>query len=166
LVGFADFVDFAGFDALADRAGLEVRALFVSFALGVVRPALATLTARAVRTALDALAFAAFEIVAKARFTGLVATLAAAFVALAFFVILDAAFADFANFFAELRADFEDPVGFVDFAAAAFAPRFAPLVALRFLGTAAPESLPPTAAPSNETCGKPQPISNCSAMRR
>ena len=163
------FAVFAGFDALADRAGLEVRALFVSFALGGVRPALATLSARAARTALDALAFAAFEIVAKARFTGLadlVATLAAAFVALAFFVILDAAFADFADFFAELRAGFEDPVGFVDFAAAAFAPRFFLLVALRFLGTTASESLPPTAAPSNEPRGNPQPISNCSAMRR
>lgn len=175
-MGFAIFAGFAGFDALAERAGLEVRALFVGFALGVVRalfvsfamvivrPALATLTARAARAALEALAFDAFAIVAWARFTGLadlVATLAAAFVALAFFVILDAAFADFADFFAELRADFEDPVGFVD-----FAPRFVPLVALRFFGTAAPEPLPPTAAPSNEPCGKPQPISNCSAMRR
>ena len=146
----------------------------------IVRPALATLIARAARAALDALAFAAFEIVAWARFTGLadlVATLAAAFVALAFFVILDAAFADFAeifadffaDFFADLLAVFEDRAGFVDFAAApraALTPRFVTLVALRFFGTAAPESLPPTAAPSNDPCGKPQPISNCSAMRR
>ncbi len=163
-MSFAIFAALAGFDALDERAGLEGRALFVSFALGVVRPAVATLTARAARTALDALAFAAFEIVAKARFTrlaDLVASLAAAFVALTFFVILDAAFADFADFFAELRADFKDPVGFVD-----FAPRFVPLVTLRFFGTAAPESWPPTAAPSNEPCGNPQPISNCSAMRR
>ena len=169
-----------GFDALADRAGLDARATFASFAMVIVRPALATLIARAARAALDALAFAAFEIVAWARFTGLadlVATLAAAFVALAFFVILDAAFADFAeifadffaDFFADLLAVFEDRAGFVDFAAApraALTPRFVTLVALRFFGTAAPESVPPTAAPSNEPCGKPQPISNCSAMRR
>ena len=142
----------------------------------IVRPALVPLIARAARAALEALAFAAFEIVAWARFTGLadlVATLAAAFVALAFFVILDAAFADFAeifaDFFGDLLAVFEDRDGFVDFAAtprAARTPRFVPLVALRFFGTAAPESVPPTAAPSNEPCGKPQPISNCSAMRR
>ena len=158
-----DFAAFAGFDALADRAGLDaratfasfalevVRALFVSFAMVIVRPALVTLIARAARAALEALAF----------------------VALAFFVILDAAFADFAeifvDFFANLLADFEGPAAFVDFAAApraALTPRFVTLVALRFFGTAAPESLPPTAAPSNDPCGKPQPISNCSAMRR
>ena len=154
----------------------------------IVRPALATLIDRAARAALGALAFAAFEIVAWARFTGLadlVATLAAAFLAFAFFVILDEAFADFAesfadffadffddffdDFFADLLADFEDPAGFVDFVAApraALTPRFVTLVALRFFGTAAPESLPPTAAPSKDPCGKPQPISNCSAMRR
>jgi hypothetical protein len=182
LVGFADFVDFAGFDALADRAGLEVRATFASCALGVVRAlfvsiaivvaraALATLTDRAARAALEALAFATFAIVTWVRFTNLadfVATLAAAFVARNFFATLDGAFTDFVDFFADfladLLADFEGPAGLVDFAAA---PRFAPLVALRFLGTAAPESLPPTAAPSNEPCGNPQPISNCSAMRR
>lgn len=158
-----DFAAFAGFDALADRAGLDaratfasialevVRALFVNFAMVIVRPALVTLIARAARAALEALAFVAF----------------------AFFVILDAAFADFAeifaDFFADLLAVFEDPADFVDFAAApraALTPRFVTLVALRFFGTAAPESLPPAAAPSNEPCGKPQPISNCSAMRR
>ena len=177
-----------GFDALADRAGLDaratfasftlevVRALFASFAMVIVRPALVTLIARAARAALEALAFAAFEIVAWARFTGLadlVATFAAAFVAFAFFVILDAAFADFAEsfaaFFADVLADFEDRAGFFDFAAApraALTPRFVPLVVVRFWGTAAIDSLPPTAAPSNETCGKPQPISKCSAMRR
>jgi hypothetical protein len=175
-VGFAIFAAFAGFDALADRAGLEDRATFASFAMLDVRAALATLTARAARATLAALAFAALERVTWARFTDLVdlvADLVAALVALAFFVILDAAFADFAeifaDFFADLLADFEDPAGFVDFAAApraAITPRFVPLVALRFLGAAASESLPPTAAPSNEPCGKPQPISNCSAMRR
>ena len=154
-MSFAIFAALAGFDALDERAGLEGRALFVSFALGVVRAAVATLTARAVRATLEALAFAAFEIIAADRFMGL-----ADFVAFDFFATLDAAFADF---FAELRADFEDPVGFDDFAAA---PRFVPLVTLRFFGTAAPESWPPTAAPSNEPCGNPQPISNCSAMRR
>ena len=171
-----DLVGFAGFNALPDRAGLEDRAAFASFAMLDARAALATLTARAARASLAALAFAALESVAWARVTGLVDL-----VALAFFVILDAAFADFAeifaetfadffaDFFADLLADFEDPVGFVDFAVsprAAFAPRFARFVALRFLGAAASESLPPTAAPSNEPCGKPQPISNCSAMRR
>ena len=71
-MGFAVFAAFAGFDALADRAGLEVRATFASCALGVVRAlfvsiaivvtraALATLTARTARAALEALAFAAF----------------------------------------------------------------------------------------------------------
>ena len=153
-MGFAVFATFAGFDALADRAGLKDRATFASCALGVVRAALATLPARAARAALEAFAF---------------------------FVIFNAAFADFADIFADffadlfadfladLLADFEGPAGFVDFAAApraAFAPRFVPLVASRFFGTVATDSLPPTAAPSNETCGKPQPISNCSAMRR
>jgi hypothetical protein len=188
LVGFADFVDFAGFDALADRAGLEVRATFASCALGVVRAlfvsiaivvaraALATLTDRAARAALEALAFATFAIVTWVRFTNLadfVATLAAAFVARNFFATLDGAFTDFVDFFADfladLLADFEGPAGLVDFAAApraAIAPRFAPLVTLRFFGTAAIDSLPPTAAPSNKPCGNPQPISNCSAMRR
>ena len=153
-------------DALADRAGLDTRATFASFALEIVRPALVTLIARAARAALEALAFAAFEIVAWVRFTGLanlVATLAAAFVARNFFATSDGAFTDFVDFFADfladLLADFEGPAGFVDFAAApraAFAPRFAPLVTLRFFGTVATDSLPPTAAPSNEPCGKPQ----------
>ena len=187
-MGFAVFAAFAGFDALADRAGLEVRATFASCALGVVRAlfvsiaivvtraALATLTDRAARAALEALAFAAFALVTWARVTSLadfVAPLAAAFVARNFFATLDGAFTDFVDFFADfladLLADFEGPAGFVDFAAApraAIAPRFAPLVTLRFFGTVATDSLPPTAAPSNATCGKPQPISNCSAMRR
>ena len=187
-MGFAVFAAFAGFDALADRAGPEdrtsfasfalvvVRALFVSFAMVIVRPALATLTARTARAALEPVVLAAFEIVACARFTSLadfVATLVAALVARDFFATFDGAFTDvvdfFADFFAGLLADFEGRAGFVDFVAApraAFTPRFVPLVALRFRGTAAPESLLPTPAPSNEPCGKPQPISNCSAMRR
>jgi hypothetical protein len=188
LVGFAGFVAFAGFDALADRAALKDRATFVSCALGVVRAlfvsiaivvareAVATLTDRAALAALEALAFAAFAIVACTRLTSLadfVATLVAAWVARDFFATLDGAFTDvvdfFAAFFADLLADFEDRAGFVGFAAApraALTPRFVTLVALRFFGTAVPESVPPTAAPSNVPCGKPQPMSNCSTMRR
>jgi hypothetical protein len=165
LVGFASFVDL---DALADRAGLETRALLESFARVAVRAALAAFTARVARAALEAMALAAFEIVDCARFTGL-ADFVATLVALAFLAILGAVLSEVLAAFADLFATFKDAAGFFDFRAdprAALSPRFVLLVALRFRGTAAPESLLPTPAPSNEPCGKPQPISNCSAMRR